>query len=250
MSESFSRLTANLRPLSAIHPRDGLILSARWGKATKYASYIAMLDRGARIAAACCVLVGGGLLALLFRHESPRTGQSTPTTGGRLVLRRHAEPTGGNSTILQENDAHRAVRPPADPRPIEPRPSFYVPPTPGETPPPLPHDYPGSRGSLPARWGTAIGLTLPDPARAKETRPTHEIVDGDTLGGLAERYLGSADRYLEIYEANRDVLSSPQVLPIGAKLKIPPRVRRPAEPEEPDENPARRRLVPVRPEQR
>jgi len=216
----------------------------------KYATYIAMLDRGARIAAACFVLVGGVLLALLFRHESPETGHSSAAGGGRLVLRRHAEPSGSNSTILQENNASQAVRPPADPRPVEPGPSFHVPAMPGETPPPLPRDYPGSRGSPPARWGTAIGLTLPDPARAEQNRPTHEIVDGDTLGDLAERYLGSADRYVEIFEANRDVLSDPQVLPIGAKLKIPARVRRPPEPKEPDENPARRRLVPVRPKQR
>jgi len=51
--------------------------------------------------------------------------------------------------------------------------------------------------------------------------PTHKVVDGDTLEVLAERYLGSPDRCLEIYEANRDVLPSPQLLPIGAELKIP-----------------------------
>ncbi|MBX9792163.1 MAG: LysM peptidoglycan-binding domain-containing protein [Pirellulales bacterium] len=50
---------------------------------------------------------------------------------------------------------------------------------------------------------------------------THRIVDGDTLSGLATRYLGRADRFGEIYEANRDVLRSPDVLPLGAILKIP-----------------------------
>jgi len=51
----------------------------------------------------------------------------------------------------------------------------------------------------------------------------HRIVDGDTLSKLASQYLGRADRYLEIYELNRDVLSTPDLLPIGAELKIPPR---------------------------
>lgn len=49
----------------------------------------------------------------------------------------------------------------------------------------------------------------------------HKISDGDTLSKLAQRYLGSADRYLEIYTLNRDVLSSPDLLPIGTTIKIP-----------------------------
>ena len=50
---------------------------------------------------------------------------------------------------------------------------------------------------------------------------THRIVDGDSLADLAERYLGSASRASEIFDANRDVLISPQLLPIGAELKMP-----------------------------
>lgn len=49
----------------------------------------------------------------------------------------------------------------------------------------------------------------------------HRITDGDTLSRLAERYLGRSERYLEIYNANRDVLASPDLLPIGATLRIP-----------------------------
>lgn len=47
-------------------------------------------------------------------------------------------------------------------------------------------------------------------------------MDGDTLKLLARRYFGTPDRFMEIYEANRDVLPNPEVLPIGAELKIPP----------------------------
>jgi nucleoid-associated protein YgaU len=53
---------------------------------------------------------------------------------------------------------------------------------------------------------------------------SHRIADGDTLDRLAERYLGRADRSLELYDYNRDVLSRPDVLPIGAELRIPPLV--------------------------
>jgi hypothetical protein len=49
----------------------------------------------------------------------------------------------------------------------------------------------------------------------------HTIRDGDSLFTLAERFLGDSGRYLEIYEANRDVLVSPEQLPIGGQLRIP-----------------------------
>lgn len=49
----------------------------------------------------------------------------------------------------------------------------------------------------------------------------HRIVDGDTLSGLAQRYLGSSKRFTEIFEANRDQLPSPDLLPIGVVLRIP-----------------------------
>ena len=66
---------------------------------------------------------------------------------------------------------------------------------------------------------------LPITAPADQTAQTHRVVDGDTLPALAERYLGSAARAEEIYRANRDVLSDPGLLPIGADLKLPPRNR-------------------------
>jgi nucleoid-associated protein YgaU len=62
-----------------------------------------------------------------------------------------------------------------------------------------------------------------------ETR-THTVVDGDTLTRLAIQYLGRAEGYAEIFALNRDILSNPDLLPIGARLRIPPR-RAPAAPE-------------------
>lgn len=59
------------------------------------------------------------------------------------------------------------------------------------------------------------------PPEADARLPTHKIVDGDTLPLLAQRYLGSASRANEIYEANRNVISDPSILRIGVKLKIP-----------------------------
>ena len=51
----------------------------------------------------------------------------------------------------------------------------------------------------------------------------HEVRQGDTLSGLAFQYLGSSARYHEIFQANRDLLKSPNDLRIGMKLRIPPR---------------------------
>lgn len=52
----------------------------------------------------------------------------------------------------------------------------------------------------------------------------HVVADGDSLPKIAERYLRDANRAREIYELNRDVLMSPDLLPIGAELRIPQHV--------------------------
>ncbi len=50
---------------------------------------------------------------------------------------------------------------------------------------------------------------------------THIVQPGDTLSGIAQKYLGSASRYLEIYEANKNILSGPDQLKLNMKLVIP-----------------------------
>lgn len=51
----------------------------------------------------------------------------------------------------------------------------------------------------------------------------HRIVEGDTLKQLAEKYLGSRERYLDIFQANSDVLFDPRLIPIGVEILIPER---------------------------
>jgi nucleoid-associated protein YgaU len=48
----------------------------------------------------------------------------------------------------------------------------------------------------------------------------HEIVDGDTLEKLAEKYLGDRQRASEVFRANQEVLDDPDVLPLGEVLVI------------------------------
>lgn len=50
---------------------------------------------------------------------------------------------------------------------------------------------------------------------------THKIADGDTLTTLAARYLGDANRWQQLFDENRDVLSNPDLLPIGRVIRIP-----------------------------
>lgn len=47
------------------------------------------------------------------------------------------------------------------------------------------------------------------------------IESGDTLGGIAKEFLGSASRYPEIFEANREVIQDPNRIFPGQKIRIP-----------------------------
>lgn len=51
----------------------------------------------------------------------------------------------------------------------------------------------------------------------------HVVADGDSLEKLAALYLNDPHRGKEIFELNRGILSDPNLLPIGAELKIPDR---------------------------
>lgn len=54
---------------------------------------------------------------------------------------------------------------------------------------------------------------------AEET--LYEVKPGDTLGAIAQRFYGKASLYPKIFEANRDILSNPDLIKVGQKLKIP-----------------------------
>ena len=56
---------------------------------------------------------------------------------------------------------------------------------------------------------------------AQGVQRTHTIRDGDSLHKIAQRYLDDANRWQEIFDLNRDVLTTADLLPLGAKLHIP-----------------------------
>ncbi|RRH75079.1 peptidoglycan-binding protein LysM [Falsigemmobacter faecalis] len=49
----------------------------------------------------------------------------------------------------------------------------------------------------------------------------HTVVKGDTLSAIAKKTLGNANRYNEIFEANRPMLSHPDKIYPGQMLRIP-----------------------------
>ncbi|OHB73382.1 MAG: hypothetical protein A2V70_21045 [Planctomycetes bacterium RBG_13_63_9] len=202
------------------------------------------MEQSVKIAAASSVLLGGIVIAMLFRHESPRAGPPAPATSDRLLLRKQAAIPPESTAVFEQANTDWHTPGSASVLSAEPDRSATVlrPMDPGQPPPTLAREYPGGGDLHTSRWGTSIGLPRPNGDSKKESLRTHKIVDGDTLGGLAQQFLGSADRLQEIYEANRDVLPSPQILPIGTMLKIPPRDGQPT----PSQGtPAKRPLVPI-----
>ena len=50
---------------------------------------------------------------------------------------------------------------------------------------------------------------------------TYTVKSGDTLSKIAREYLGDANEYMRIFDANRDQLSDPDEIKPGQVLKIP-----------------------------
>ena len=61
----------------------------------------------------------------------------------------------------------------------------------------------------------------PTPAPAPAAERYHEVVSGDTLGHIAQKYYGKASAYMKIFEANRDILDDPNLIKPGQRLRIP-----------------------------
>lgn len=64
----------------------------------------------------------------------------------------------------------------------------------------------------------AIGTT-----DSSEVLKTYTVQRGDSLSSIAAKELGNPNRFLEIYEANRDRLKDANDVRVGMKLRIPPR---------------------------
>jgi len=95
-------------------------------------------------------------------------------------------------------------------------------------PPMMARVYPNGPVGLTAAADQAVGI--PDPVDEPEIQRMHRVRDGDTLEALAQRYLGDRLRWREIYGVNRELIERPDLLPLGAKLRIPAKYPLPSPP--------------------
>lgn len=89
--------------------------------------------------------------------------------------------------------------------PVEPAPAPKAEPAPAPKPEPAPAPKPAP-------------APAPKPAPAPAT---YTVKGGDSLSKIAKAVLGDGNRWREIYDANRDVLSNPDLIHPGQTLKIP-----------------------------
>lgn len=61
-----------------------------------------------------------------------------------------------------------------------------------------------------------MSVTTPEPEAQY-----HDVVRGDTLSAIAKKYYGDANKYPVIFEANKPMLSHPDKIYPGQKLRIP-----------------------------
>jgi nucleoid-associated protein YgaU len=68
-------------------------------------------------------------------------------------------------------------------------------------------------------WESDVVINLA--VERHDVRGYHTVEPGETLASIAKRYLGSASRELDIFEANRDRMNDPDQICPGQQLLIP-----------------------------
>lgn len=69
--------------------------------------------------------------------------------------------------------------------------------------------------------GKAAAPPAPQAGAGADTIEWYVVQKGDTLSHLAKRYYGKAGLYMKIFNANKDILTDPNLIKIGQKLRIP-----------------------------
>jgi nucleoid-associated protein YgaU len=160
------------------------------------------------------ILLGGMTVASFFRRTSP------------VDEARAALPAGRSEYALADSGPSSVNEIPAVRADALLAPSRVATPSDAASAPKATQAKPTPDAAKPA----AASPARPGPLRMDEAVRIHKVVDGDSLGSLAERYLGGRDRWREIFEANdrtripEAALTDPEALPIGAELRIPLRL--------------------------
>ena len=72
-------------------------------------------------------------------------------------------------------------------------------------------------GNVAAVTSVANDLTFP----AGSASQYHDVASGDTLSAISKKYYSDANKYMVIFEANKPMLSDPNKIYPGQKLRIP-----------------------------
>jgi nucleoid-associated protein YgaU len=62
-------------------------------------------------------------------------------------------------------------------------------------------------------------ITIDPSLKVPET--IYEVAGGDSLSKIAKKFYGDANKYMKIFEANKDQLKDPDKIKVGQKLRIP-----------------------------
>ncbi len=86
---------------------------------------------------------------------------------------------------------------------------------------PTPATTPGRGTPTPGTPSSASTRGAPPPVAASAGPRTYPVVKGDTLSNISNKMYGTPNRWQEIFNANRDQLSTPNAMKPGQVLKIP-----------------------------
>ena len=77
------------------------------------------------------------------------------------------------------------------------------------------------RKAPPRRRGEPTTSEPGTPVGENPYRQWYEVQSGDTLWKIAKEHYGDGNLYTEIFKANQDVLTDPDKIKVGQKLRIP-----------------------------
>ncbi|MDB5341610.1 MAG: LysM domain/BON superfamily protein [Planctomycetaceae bacterium] len=186
------------------------------------------MQRDLKVGLSLAVLVLGVVGAFLFRREQVSENRTPTLKTARKIDERIAErprtPYMTGDVEFDQDEASTAKER-QDGLSSNDRPAHAVPPNwleDEEDPFQVARSPQSNSGAIqvPPRAGSSNLAT--DTAQTA-TLQTHIIQSGESLSTIAEHYLGSQGRFQELYDANRDVLTDPNRLPLGTTIVIPPK---------------------------
>jgi len=74
---------------------------------------------------------------------------------------------------------------------------------------------------VPSGDGTGVEVRVVQRATDTQQYRFYTVSRGDSLGAIAVKFYGNVDKYSAIFQANRNVLSSPNAIQVGQRLAIP-----------------------------